>query len=222
MTITDQSIGKDKPSTSDVQRFVFQEADWNFYEQVSSKLDEQRVFVTFYKGRLEIVTLSHQHERIVWLISQMIVVLAEETGTPLGPCGMSTLKRADLQEAIEPDSSFYIQHEEQMRGKNEIDLTTDPPPDLAIEVEVTRRLGQRRTIYRDLGVPELWVWRNDSLHFLLRRGQDYQTAEKSAVFGLLTAAELSQFVLAGLNQEGTAWIKSFRNRVRQVILDARQ
>ena len=215
MTTVERDNAVSNADMPDIQRFVFHDADWAFYEHVSRQLDEQRVFATYYKGRLEVVTLSRRHEGLVSLISQIIWVLAEETDTPLGPSGMTTLKRQDLGEALEPDSSFYIAHEQQMRGKKEIDLSIDPPPDLAIEVEITRRLGERKTIYRDLGVPEIWVWHDSGLAFLLRHGEKYEPSEKSPTFPLLPAHELSSFVTAGLQQNGITWIKSFRQRVRE-------
>jgi len=85
--------------------------------------------------------------------------------------GSTTFRRRDLEAGIEPDRCFYIQNQPALRGKRTLDLSIDPPPDLAIEVEISERLLDRVGIYERLGVPELW--RNDgkrSRVMLLGRG----------------------------------------------------
>ncbi len=137
------------------QRFVFTDVDWAFYQEVGRRLAGRRVFITYRRGKLEVVTTSFLHEMISALLSEIVRTLAEETDTPLMPAGRTTLAREDLDAGAEPDVSFYVANQPRMRGRDEINLPADPPPDLAIEVEVTRRLGERRTIYQELGVPEV-------------------------------------------------------------------
>src|SRR5438477_8492062 len=133
MTVADRPSTSPEPAMYGGQRFVFEQADWSLYEHIGRTLQDQHVFVTYCKGRLEVVTVSYLHERIIALIVMLIRVLAEETETPLASAGMTTLRRKDLDEGIEPDASFYTVHESRMRGKKEIDLSVDPPPDLAVE-----------------------------------------------------------------------------------------
>ena len=52
--------------------------------------------------------------------------------------------------------SASIQHERQVRGRVDIDLRRDPPPDLAIEVDVRRQPLDRSSVYAAIGVPEIW------------------------------------------------------------------
>jgi Uma2 family endonuclease len=217
MTIIDPPIHQPRAEAEGAQRFLFRDVDWAFYEDVGEKLADRRAFVTYYKGRLEVVTVSLLHERIVGLLTHLVRMLAEETDTPIGGAGMATLQRVDLDEGAEPDSSFYTAHEGQMRGKEKIDLTVDPPPDLAIEVEVTRRLGQRKSIYQDFGVPEVWVYGAGGLTILVRESGRYISADRSPTFPLLSPQELSGFVSTGLVQDETAWAKAFRRRVREAM-----
>ncbi|MGA2229613.1 MAG: Uma2 family endonuclease [Tepidisphaeraceae bacterium] len=217
MTLIDRPVGRASTQAEDGQRFVFPAADWAFYEQVGRQLAEQRVFVTYYKGRLEAARVSYLHERIVALLAQLVWVLAEETNREMVGAGMTTLQRADLEEGIEPDSSFYIAHVERMRSRKEIDLANDPPPDLAIEVEVTHRLAERKSIYRDIGVGEVWVHGKNGLTILLRKDEQYEAADRSPTFPQLSAAEMSALVTAGLNEGGVSWIKSVRRRVQEAV-----
>ena len=137
---------------------MFNDVDWAFYKQVNDRVQSRRTFVTYYKGRLEVVTTSLLHESISKLLSIMVWVLAEELDVGMMSSGRTTLRREDLDSGTEPDDSFYIINEPIMRGRKEINLPADPPPDLAIEVEVTRRLGERRSVYQDLNVPEIWIF----------------------------------------------------------------
>jgi Uma2 family endonuclease len=204
----------------ELQRFVFDRVDWAFYQDVCRRLDGRHVFVTYYKGKLEVVTTSYLHERISSLLGSMIRVLAEETDTPLASAGPTTLREQAADEGVEADVSFYTVNARRMNDKRDIDLTVDPPPDLAVEVGVTRRLGERRLIYRDMGVPELWRYAADGLTFLVRRGADYERVERSPTFPQLSPQELFGFVASGLASDETPWIKEFRRRVQQVLRQA--
>jgi Uma2 family endonuclease len=220
MTAADLLIRPDAGQESGPQRFIFRDVDWAFYENVGDKLSDRRVFVTFYKGKLEVVTVSLLHERICALLVIIVRVMAEEASMAIQGAGMATLKRMDLDDGVEPDSSFYIAHERQMRGKTELDLTVDPPPDLAIEVEVTRRLGARKAIYRELGVPEVWVYNETGLTVLIKQDQGYAAVDRSPTFPLLSPREIADFVAEGLAQDETSFAKAFRRRVQEIIAGA--
>ena len=204
-------------AANELQRFVFTDVDWAFYQSVGEKLANRRVFITYYKGRLEVVTVSLLHEAISALLVVMIRVLAEETSTPIKGAGMTTLKRFDLDGGLEPDSSFYTTHELQMRGKTSLDLTIDPPPDLAVEVEVTNRLGVRKSIYRELGVPEVWVYTTSGLRVLVRENDQYVAVDRSPTFAMISPREITQLISAGLRQDETAFAKAFRRRVQEIL-----
>jgi Uma2 family endonuclease len=217
MTILEPINRSSAPEEFDPQRFIFRHTDWVFYKNVSENLANRAAFVTYYKGKLEVVTTSLLHEAITGLFVIMIRVLAEEANVSIKGAGAATLERVDLDEGTAPDASFYIAHELQMRGKQTIDLALDPPPDLAIEVEVTRRLGERKSIYRDLNVPEVWVYTASGLTVLIHQKGQYISVDRSPIFPMLTAQELSGFITAGLNQDETLFAKSFRAKVKEAI-----
>lgn len=209
------------PGADVAQRFVFADVDWAFYEEVRDRRADRRVFVTYFKGRLEVVTVSFLHELVTGLLALMIRVLAEEADRPLKGAGMTTLRRKDLDLGVEADSSFYSENEPRMRNKTALDLSVDPPPDLAIEVEITNRLGVRKSIYRELGVPELWVYSSGGLAVMLRRDGGYVGVDRSPTFPQLSPQELFGYVAAGLVEDETQWVKRFRQRVREAIASAR-
>ena len=130
---------------------------------------------------------------------------------------MTTLKRMDLDAGVEPDSSFYTTHEFQMRGRKEIDLSVDPPPDIAIEVEVTRRLGARKSIYREMGVPEIWVCSPEALSVQIQSPEGYIHVDRSVTFPTLNLEEMMEILKTGLEGDETAFAKAFRKRVQQML-----
>jgi len=77
MTVLEQPLQQPNTDAEGAQRFIFDGADWNFYESVGRNLGERRVFATYYKGRLEVATVSFIHERITDLLVIMVRVLAK-------------------------------------------------------------------------------------------------------------------------------------------------
>src|SRR5437870_6156010 len=108
MSILERTYSSAGAEVDDPQRFIFRRADWSFYQEVGEHLSDRRAFITYYKGKLEVVTTSLLHEAISGLFVVMIRVLAEETNTPIKGAGAATLDRIDLDEGTAPDASFYI------------------------------------------------------------------------------------------------------------------
>jgi Uma2 family endonuclease len=88
---------------------------------------------------------------------------------------------------LEPDDCFYIQNSRLMIGKQRINLSIDPPPDLAIEVDVTSKT--QLDAYLALGVPELWIYAEGKLQIFLLIEEEYQPVETSPIFGTLPIIE---------------------------------
>ena len=127
---------------------VIEDVSWEEFETILQELEEfpgRRV--AYDGGRLEIVSPSPIHESITELIGMLVRILTDEYGLEIFSTGSWTLKRADLKRAVEGDNSFYITNEERVRSAGRVDLDRDPPPDLVIEVDVTRKSLDRFPIY---------------------------------------------------------------------------
>jgi len=83
---------------------------------------------------------SAKHEEPNRALSLFVDLVTGEWDIELRRLGSTTFTRRDLSKGFEPDSCFYIQNVEQVRDKEEIDLTVDPPPDLVIEIDITSAL----------------------------------------------------------------------------------
>ncbi len=198
------------------QQFVFYEVDWKFYDLVLGRLADRPVFVTYDRGSLEIMSPSEKHESFTKLIGRMIEAATEEWNIPVYGCRSTTFRREDLDRGLEPDECYYIQNEALVRTVEEIDLTRDPPPDLAIEVEISRRLLDREGIYAALGVPELWRYDGKRLRvFLLGVQGRYGPSAGSRALPRLPTAEVERFLHLRKTTDDTSLIRAFRAWCRE-------
>ncbi len=125
-----------------------------------------------------------------------------------------TIRRSLLERGFEPDNCYYVQHEPQMWNKKNIRFRTDPPPDLAIEVEVTRKLLNKMAIYAAFRVPELWSWRGDELKvYEITQEGEYVARESSLCFPAFPIAKTQEIVRQLCAAHEADLILSFRDWV---------
>ena len=134
---------------------ILEGVTWDTYERLITEHGERcGTRFTYDEGVLQIIVVSSRHERPNRTLATLVEVLAEEW-VDIARLGSMTCKRKDLQKGFEPDSCFYIQHADAVSGKEEIDLKVDPPPDLTIEVDITRDSLSRFPIFAAVGTPEV-------------------------------------------------------------------
>src|SRR5262249_17087838 len=140
------------------QFFLVRGIDWPTYRKISDAFQGRHLRITFDRGNLELMTISRAHGSYSRLLGRFVFVLREEFTLPISSCGDMTCDREDLDRGLEPDESFYIVNEALVRDKEEIDLAVDPPPDLALEIDISRSSQNRLEIYAAMRVPEVWQW----------------------------------------------------------------
>lgn len=200
------------------QRLVLHGVDWATYRAVSDAFGPRHVRFSYDRGRMELMTKSQLHGMLSRLIARLITILTEELGLPLSSCGDMTCDREDLERGVEPDECFYITNAPVILGKEQVDLTSDPPPDLGVEVDISYSSYSRLGIYAALRVPEVWRYESETLIFyrLAADGQ-YQIAERSLYFPFLVAADLAAFLNRRPEMDENALAKEFRTWVREQI-----
>jgi Uma2 family endonuclease len=189
---------------------------WAFYESLLREIGEQRLYVTYDRGNLEIMAPSPYHERYKTLIGRLIETLTLELNIPIVSGGSTTFKREDLDRGFEPDECYYIQHEREVREKFELDLLRDPPPDLAIEMDYTHHELDRESIYAAFRVPEIWRFDLRTLEVLsLQPDGRYAITGRSLAFPFLPMEKVEQFLLSLPTTDETSLVRKFRDWVRQ-------
>lgn len=170
------------------QRIYLHDLDWQEFEQVLLELGEKRATrIAYFDGDLEIRMPLPEHERAKVLIGDLLKILLEELDLPWESLGSSTFKKQSMNAGIEPDDCFYIKNSKAMLGKKRLDLTVDPPPDLAIEVDLTS--PTQISAYEALGVPEIWRYRDGKLAIFILVEGHYVESLHSLIFPTLPVLE---------------------------------
>lgn len=194
---------------------LLHEVSWAEYEDLLALLpDNPRFRLSYDQGTLQIMTLSPRHERLKSLFAHLLAVLTEELNLNLVGLGSTTFRLAEAARGLEPDDCYYIHQAERIAGQDIIDLATDPPPDLVVEVDISHPSLNKFPIYASLRVPEVWRHDGTTLQFFRLLGERYTQTPASGLFPLLLAEVLAGFVQQG-NQYGIIpMIRAFRDWVR--------
>ena len=204
------------PQQGGEQRVVLGRVSWETYESLlADHADASSPRFTYSEGMLEIMSPSSEHEELSLIMATIADIIAEEQQIEFKGFGSATFRRRDLDRGAEPDSCFYIQNVERIRGKKEIDLTLDPPPDLVIEVEITSPAVAKIPVYARLRVPEIWLHDGRSPRILLLSGDRYEDRDRSEVLHCLTQAVLSDFCEQSKSLTTLAWRRMVRTWAKQ-------
>jgi Uma2 family endonuclease len=209
------AIGEHVSHAQTEQRVIIRFVSWTTYEHLLADLANQSsARLTYDRGLLEIMCPLPEHGEWNRTIALLVEVLAEERRVDVRNFGSTTFRRADLARGFEPDSCFYTRNEEAIRGKDRIDLTVDPPPDLVIEVDITSPSLDKLPIYARLGVPEVWRYDGRKVSILVLEGERYAETARSAALWPLTSVILSRFIEESKTLERRAWMRKVREWAR--------
>jgi Uma2 family endonuclease len=200
------------------QQMLLKDISWQQLEKILEEMGEKRAArISYSDGWLEIMVPLPEHEKDKELLGDLVKILLEILQIDFEPFGSTTLKNERMRQAVEPDTSFYIQNQAAVIGKNRIDLNIDPPPDLAIEIDITSRT--RFDNYEILGVPELWRYQQQGLEiFLLQEGK-YIKSQSSPNFPNIPIIELvNEYVRQCLTIGRSQAMRSFRSWVKDNLL----
>jgi len=198
-------------------RVVLHAVSWRQYVALGNILqDHPGLRMTYDRGTLEFMTTSPEHERYKKRLGRLLEALIEECGLKFETAGNMTFQREDLERALEPDDCFWIAHEAQMRTREEWDPDQDPPPDLLLEIEISRSAISRMGLYSTLGVPEVWRCDGEMLRVHLRQPDgSYVASETSPTFPGIPAAEIIAFIQPNPQLDFLSMVRTFRHWVRE-------
>ncbi len=182
------------------QRFVLWNIGWESYELIVKALNEQHVRSTYDRGDLELMSPLPIHERIKIWFGHFLLTLAEELDFPFQNMGHTTLRRRDRDRGLEPDDCYYLDSFAKVADWNTLNLDRDPPPDLALEIDVTTSCLDRMGVYAGLGVREVWRFDDEEWHVhLLREDGKYQESSISAALPYLPISEIMPLLRESLD-----------------------
>lgn len=197
------------------QQMLLKDISWQQLENILEEMGERRAArISYSDGWLEIMVPLPEHEKDKELIGDLFKLLLDQLEIDFEPFGSTTLKNEKMRQAVEPDTSFYIQNQAAVIGKNRIDFNIDPPPDLAIEIDITSRT--RFENYAILGVPELWRYKQQGLEILLLQEGKYIKSKSSPNFPNIPIVELvNEYVQQCLTIGRSQAMRNFRIWVKE-------
>jgi Uma2 family endonuclease len=203
-------------SLEDVQHLVLEGVSWELYEHLLKEIGERPLRLTYDNGELEIMSPLPEHEIAKAAVVKFVDALVVELDIPYQDLGSTTFRRQLKKRGLEPDGCFYLQSQPLIAGKRRINLPKDPPPDLAIEIDITSRSIARLPIYAALGVPEIWRYDGRKLYCLHLTDGEYVQSDFSLAFPKLRVNDLQPFIaIAEEKGDQTAALKSFRKWLKK-------
>src|SRR5262249_41861633 len=173
------------------------------YEELLAQVGETRhgLRLSYNDGTLKIMSLSLEHETYADFIKALVMQIRFRLRINIRAAGSTTLRKQKKTKGNEPDASFYVQTAAAVGNRLDLNFEVDPPPDIAVEVDIYHDSTDNDPIYAALGVPEIWRYDGWEMTILHLQGNHYVAAKASLAFPLLTAAILTEF-LTRMRQEG--------------------
>jgi Uma2 family endonuclease len=221
-TVTQPEIAQAFPRPLEPERrFVLRNVGWSGYEALLKMIGDGHTRVTYDRGDVELMAPSEAHDDYARLIGRLLDTVTEELRIPYKTLRSTTWRKRLNERGLEADDCFYLSSVARIIGTGRrIDLTVDPPPDLALEIEISRSALDRMGVYAGLGVPE--VWRFDGQTLTIHRLQDdgsYTTIDRSVELPVIAPEEVAYWVkLADNDTDHTEWGRNLREWVRADVL----
>ena len=204
------------------RREVLSGIAWDDYETMLRIVGDRPIRLTYRLGEMEIRMPSQEHELASQRLGQLVPILAEELEVDYLPLGTTTWRRPGAERGLEADQCYYIRNHDAVFGKKLIDLEVDPPPDLAVEVDITTSVLDRLDIYASLGIAEIWRHDGKDVTFFFLDAGRYATRESSDCFPGLVAKDVAQLLSLGSTMTARNWTNAVRLWVRDVLIRQRQ
>lgn len=196
------------------QRVQLENISWTDFEAILSELGEHRgTRIAYSEGVLEIMAPLPEHETAKVFIGDFVKILLDEMGIEWISLGSTTFKQQLMAAGIEPDDCFYIQNCARMVGRDRLDLTVAPPPDLAIEIDLTSKT--QISAYAALQVPEVWCYDKSQLKISVLHNGAYLDANVSPTFPDVPLHIIPEFIKRGQTEVMSSVRRAFRQWVQE-------
>lgn len=180
------------PPATDI---TFHNVSWEEYEELLDQVGEASgLRISYNEGTLQIMSLSPEHEKYARFFEKITTTICLRLRIKILSFGSATMKKSRRLKGKEPDACFYVQTADALGARIHLDFETDPPPDIAVEVDIHHTSRDMFSIYAGLGVPEIWLY--DGLALSIYNLQDgaYDEVAASPALPMLTSQILAGFL----------------------------
>ena len=169
---------------------------WAEYQQLVASRGNQCVpRLKYANGHLTLKMPTFEHGQLKAIIIDLMVAILNQQLRDYIHTTPVTLQIPE-QTGIEPDHCFWLNNWATVNGKSRIDLATDPPPDIAVEVDVTNFTNIDD--YQRFKVAEVWLIRDQVLAIFVLSPEGYVQAESSQFFPEITMPTLYKKVITAV------------------------
>jgi Uma2 family endonuclease len=196
---------------------IVHEISWEDFERVVDGLEEEGVHrrVCYDSGRLELVSPSNRHEIHVRFFDRLVSEFARIRKIPVEMLGQTLWKKRALAKGIEADCCYFITNATFVAENYGFDVETGPPPDIAVEIDITSNSLRKLSIYAALLVSEVWRYDGKAVRIFELRESKYVEIDGSRFLPDLTAALLNEFVELCKLHGQTKALAAFGRRIRK-------
>ncbi|TDI42693.1 MAG: Uma2 family endonuclease [Acidobacteria bacterium] len=174
---------------------VLRGLSWEEYEALLQTFVEAKgLRLSYDEGRLEIMVLSAEHENYAELIKQLVGTLSLRLRIKVLHFGSATMRKKGQSKGAEADACFYVQSADAIGNRKQIDFSSDPPPDIVVEVDLHHESIAKFPIYAALGVQEIWRYDGQTLGIYHLEKAEYVGSDASVAFPMLTASRLTELL----------------------------
>ncbi len=163
---------------------ILEGATWQDFERLLAVRGERSApRMAYLDGRIELMCPCYRHEAIKSLLGRLVEAWCLHAGVRFHTVGAWLLKNPGAEKGLEPDECYFFG-------------VPDPEPQrphLAIEVVWSQRMNKLE-IYRGLGIPEVWVWKDGMLTVHVLRDGSYAPTDASTVLPDLDLPQLLSFL----------------------------
>jgi Uma2 family endonuclease len=198
-------------------RVLLPNISWALFQEIADARGDRLPRLTYVDGALELMSPSYRHDDLAFKIGVFVMMVARGLDRTCRGAGSTRWERAGLEVSKEPDGCFYLENEPIIRGLRDVDLAIHPPPDLAIEVEISRPLRDALRVYAALGVPEVWRFDGHTLQFLHLEEGVYHRRAVSRAFPMLGEEEAVAKLILGDTMEQGAWSQDVETWARREL-----
>ena len=194
-------------------RTVLREITWETYVRLCDENQSHATQMAYFEGELEIMTAGWPHDTAKELINFTFALIAESLDLDFQSSGQHTFRHKRKKIGFEADLSYYVTTPELLRGKKKVALDTDPPPDLVVEVDISRNSERKLLMYAALGIREVWRCEGADIRIYRLSGREYKSAAKSSILTGVSAHTLTRLLADGQRMNRIAWFKHIRQSV---------
>jgi Uma2 family endonuclease len=214
---TNMVLTNSELSIAEAQHIVLDDVSWEFYEHLLREVGNRPIRITYDQGSLEIMSPLPMHEHWGSWIARLIELMCFERDIVVRSYGSTTFRSRPKKKGFEPDKCFYIKNADAVRNiEGPFNPAKHPPPDLAIEIDITSRSIEREPIYAALGVRELWRFDGERLAVLHLMREKYVVRSRSRAFPFLPMGQFEAFVLRLPDKNQLLVLREFRDWVRSL------